>query len=246
MGEKMFKIWDGHDSLKCVVLCAGRGTRMEPTSSEKPKVMLDVHGKPLLHYVVEYWKQFTDNFVFIVGYKKEMVIDYLSKESIVCEFVEQKERKGIAHAVLQAEEKVGDRFIVTLGDCLCKGDFLFPAHIDQGVGVFKTDNMQSIMQSYSVETDGGVISRVVEKPKVLANNFCGMGFYFFRKKLFDYIRKTPASTLRNEVEITDAIQMMIDSGESVIPVWFSGDYINVTFPEDVEKAKRLIGLVPER
>lgn len=236
----MLKPWEGNDSARCFVLCAGRGTRMNDQTADSPKVMAEINGKPLIHYVVDYWRQFTEDFVFIVGYKKEMVMDYVLHLPIRSAFIEQKERKGIANAILQAEGEVFDRFIMVLGDCICQGEFAFPDGMDQGVGVCRKNDVREIMLSYSVELEGGLIRRVVEKPKILVNDLCGMGFYFFGRKVFDYIRKTPPSALRNEVEITDVIQNMISAGEPVSPVWFNGDYMNVTFPEDLQKARSFI------
>lgn len=233
----MLNPWQEQKGLKCVVLCAGRGTRLIPHTEEKPKVLTEINGKPLIRYVVDYWSQFTEDFIFIVGYKKDMVMEYTSGRPVNSAFIEQNERRGIAHAILHAENDVNNNFIVVLGDCICKGEFQFPEGMAQGVGVWATANQQDIRQSYSVEIEGSLIKRVVEKPKTLVNNYCGMGFYFFRKELFDYIRKTSPSPLRNEVEITDVIQRMIDAGESLSPVWFDGAYINVTFPEDIERAR---------
>jgi glucose-1-phosphate thymidylyltransferase len=236
----MIRSWAGDAPLQCVILCAGRGKRMEPNSSVRPKVLEEVGGRPAIAHVIDYWTRFADEFVFIVGYRKEMVIEYASSLPIKSRFIEQGEPKGIAHAIMQAEGAVSDRFVVALGDCLCKGEFIFPQAMDQGVGVWKTANEKDITQSYSIELDGPFLKRVKEKPSVVENNLCGMGFYFFRKKVFDYIRETPPSALRNEVEITDVIQRMIDSGEEIRPLWFDGEYINITFPDDVERAERLL------
>lgn len=213
---------------------------MNPLTADMPKALTEVRGRPVIHYVIDYWKRFTGNFIFIVGYKKELVVEYVSGEPVNAEFVEQKERKGIAHALLHAESFVDDRFVVVLGDCLCGGEFHFPDRMEQGVGVWSANNEDAIRQSYSVETENGLIKRVVEKPKEIVNELCGMGFYFFRKKVFDYIRVTPPSSLRNEVEITDVIQNMIDGGEAISPVWFEGEYINVTFPEDIKIVEEII------
>lgn len=234
------KPWDPKDKVRCVVLCAGRGSRLNPITADMPKVLAEVNGKPVIHYVIDFWKQFTDDFIFIVGYKKDAVIDYISRETVSAEFIEQKEQRGIAHAVLHSEKLVHDKFIVVLGDCVCNGGFLFPGDMDQGVGVWTTDNEEAIRQSYSVELQDGLIKRVAEKPGTVINNLCGMGFYFFRKKVFDYIRVTMPSSLRNEVEITDVIQKMIEAGEPVSPVWFNGGYINVTFPEDIDRAGNMV------
>lgn len=221
--------------VTCVVLAAGKGTRAYPATLEMPKVILPVHGEPGIKRVVEFWKQFSDDFIFVVGYKKEMVMEYISTLPIKARFVEQKELKGIAHAVFQVKEMVTENFIVVLGDCLCKGEFSFPAAMSQGVGVWKTDNPDAIKQSYSIEIKDNRIARVVEKPKALINDLCGMGYYFFTSTVFEHIPKTPPSSLRNEVEITNVIQRMINAGMPVAPVTFSGKYINITYEKDVER-----------
>lgn len=232
--------WPDMKGVKCVVLCAGRGSRMNPLTAEMPKVLTVVNGRPLIHYVINYWRRFTDEFVFIVGYRKEMVIDYILKEPINASFVEQVERKGIADAVMHAEGSVGEKFVLILGDCICSGSFGFSDAMQQGIGVWVAENEQTIRQSYSVEMQDGLVKKVVEKPSLMVNNLCGMGFYFFDKGVFGYIRQTPPSSLRNEVEITDVIQRMIDSGEEMKPVYFEGDYINVTTPEDIERAAGIL------
>jgi bifunctional UDP-N-acetylglucosamine pyrophosphorylase/glucosamine-1-phosphate N-acetyltransferase len=208
--------------------------------ADVPKVVIKIADRPLIHYVIDYWSRFTDDFIFIVGHGKEDVVHHVRKKPIKASFIEQTERKGIAHAVLQAEEAVGEKFIVVLGDCLCKGTFAISDDMDQAIGVFRSANEADIRQGYSVEAEGPFVKKVVEKPKILTNDFCGMGFYFFRRKLFDYIRKTSPSPLRNEVEITDVIQKMIDSGERINAAWFEGDYVNINFPSDIEKTKEFL------
>ena len=212
---------------------------MSALTADMPKVLANINGRPAVHHVIDFWRPWVDEFVFIVGYKKELVIEYISSLGIPASFVEQTEMRGIANAVMHAEGLVDERFVVVLGDCLCKGGFRFPDGLDQGFGVIETQNERDIRQSYSVEIQDGALRRVVEKPKELINNICGMGFYFFSRTLFEYIRKTPPSALRGEVEITDVIQGMIDGGERVSPVWFDGDYINLTYPEDIERASHI-------
>ncbi len=229
----MINPWLNYKDLKCVVLCAGKGIRILPHSEEKPKVMLDLGNRPLLEYVVDYWKQFTNDFIFIVGYKKEHIIKYAKKLQIQSTIIEQKKLRGIADAVNHVKNLVTDNFIVVLGDCVCDGSFDFPSDMEQGVGVWETSKLAEIKRSYSIETRGGFLKKVVEKPKEIPNNYCGMGFYFLKNKIFDYIGLTPPSKLRNEIEITDVIQNMINNGEKIKPVFFKGRYLNVTYPEDL-------------
>ncbi|MFQ5406749.1 MAG: NDP-sugar synthase [Candidatus Micrarchaeia archaeon] len=236
----MKEIWSNVRPV-CVVLCAGRGTRFGEEFEETPKVLVEVNGKPLLWHVVEYWKNYCDKFVFIVGFQKQKVVDFAKTLGVQCSFIEQTKLNGIAKAVELARPLVGDKFAVVLGDCLCKGDFDFPKEMDQAVGVWRTQNTEDITRSYAVELDGLRLMRVVEKPKQLLNDFCGMGFYFFDKKVFDYIAKTPPSNLRNEVEITDVIGRLIESGQSVGAAVFKGEYLNLTYKEDLPRAEKLLG-----
>ena len=221
----------------CVVLCAGRGNRLLPFSLEKPKAMLEIKEKPILSYVIDYWKRYTDSFVFVVRYKKEEIIKYAGKLPLNVSFVEQGRPRGIADAIFRAKNKVSRDFIVVLGDCICRGKFSFPPRMEQGVGIWKTAKPQDIKQSFSIEIENKIISRVEEKPRIIRNNLCGMGFYFFNQKVFNYIKLTAPSRLRNEVEITDVIQNMISADEKISPVFFKGDYLNITYAEDLRRAQ---------
>ena len=226
-------------NIKCVILCAGKGSRLnEP---ELPKSMVSIKNKPILHYIIDYWKNFTDNFIFVVGYKKKKIIEYVKTLDIKYEFIEQKELKGIGYAVSLVENYVDKKFIVVLGDCLCKGEFEFPVNMEQGIGVWETSNTEDIRRSYSVEIEKDKVIKVVEKPKVIINNLCGMGFYFFDKIIFEYIKITPPSFLRNEIEITDVIQKMIDGREHISPVFYNGFYININCREDLIIAEKFLG-----
>ena len=227
--------------LQCVVLCAGAGVRMQPESLTKPKVLTEVSGRPLLGYVLDFWSKFCDEFIFVVGYKRELVEAYVKERAVRCRFVHQESLKGIAHALSLCESFLGDRFILQLGDCLVKGEFAIPGDFRQGVGVWRTTNQDDIKRSYSVELDnsGSKIVHVKEKPKVIVNDLCGMGTYFFRHSVFENIRRTPPSTLRGEQEITDVLADIIQHDQFITPVFFNGDYLNVTYPDDLKLAEGL-------
>lgn len=236
----MEKQWFDYKGLKCVVLCAGQGTRILPCSSEKAKVMVEVRNKPILSHVIGYWNRYTNDFIFVVQYEKEQIIEFVSQLPINSRFVEQKELRGIGDAILCAKEFVSDCFTVVLGDCICQGEFCFPQNMEQGVGVWETNNVEDIKLSYSVEIKNNLVCRVEEKPKKVLNNLCGMGLYFFDKRIFRYIKMAKPSKLRNEVEITDVIQNMINAGEEIMPVHFQGDYLNITYPEDLQRAEEIL------
>lgn len=222
---------------KCVVICGGPGTRLNPITMDMPKSLIPVKGKPILYYIVDFWRAYTNDFVFILNYKKEDIMKFVRTLPIRAEFIEETgEPKGIASALTYAKKMAGEDFILVLGDCICKGEFVFPADMRQGVGVWQTDNPDDIKQSYSVEIKDNKIIRVVEKPSVLSNNLCGLGFYFFNQKIFDAICRTRPSLIKKRVELTDSIQTMIENGEEIYPVFLKGEYLNLTYPEDIKKA----------
>lgn len=239
MKHKWFKSGD----LKCIVLAAGRGSRLLTLTDNDPKPMITIKEKPILDHVINYWKEYTDDFVFVVNYKKDKIIDYVKDFKVIKpKFIVQKKLKGIADALLAVESVAGDKFIVVLGDCICKGKFNFPSKMFHGVGIWETNNVNDIKNSYTVKLTGGLVSKVREKPKKVYNNLCGLGFYFFDKNVFDYIRKTPPSKLRGEIELTDVIQNMIKGKEKISPVFFRGDYLNINTEDELNRAKKIISI----
>lgn len=220
--------------MKCIIPCAGKGIRM---NSDTPKVLLKVGNRTLLGHITYEWSGCVDGFVIIVSKENELLIRQNSGRA---DFVVQDPLKGIADAVLQAEPYVDGRFVVALGDCLYRGTFENHSSFDLGIGVWKVVN-EEYWKSYAVLTRGLGVVKVIEKPQeVHRYYYCGMGVYFFDQRVFDYIRKTLPSSLRNEVEITDVIQNMIEAGEKISPIWFRGDYVNVTCPEDIKKAEAIM------
>ena len=201
--------------------------------------MIEVAEKPIILHIIEYWRRYANDFVFVVHHKKDELMDYVKSLPISAEFVEIENVNGIAQGLSHARHILPDNFIVTLGDCITGGSFDFPDNFDFGVGIWQTDDHYHIKSSYSVELEGELVKKVVEKPKEIINNFCGMGSYFFNKKIFDYIDKTPPSVLRNQIEITDAIQLAIDNGEKITGIKFNGRYININNADDLEMAERI-------
>jgi dTDP-glucose pyrophosphorylase len=224
----------------CVILCAGRGTRM---GSEHPKVLIEVNNKAILQHVIDFWKPQVERFTFVVGYKAYEVSKYLATKSGLMNYKEvtQYEQKGIADALWNVRKNTIGKFVMALGDCIQVGKFEYPDIMQNGCGVWKgCPYWEEIAKSYTVFTQNDTIYRVVEKPKLpneLDGAYCGMGTYFFPDYIYGYIENTKPSKLRHEVEITDVIQNMIDDGEKFKPVFFNGEYINMTSYEDIKKAE---------
>lgn len=235
----MKTIWKCTQKPTCVVICGGRGTRLGVTNN-KTKSLIKLNDKPILGHIIDYWRQFTNDFVFIFDNSSRKIESYVKTLPINSKCILENDSKGVANALFYAKDHVSENFILTLGDTVCKGHFSFKNSLEQGVGTWKTNNISYIKRSYSIVSKGDNIQKVVEKPDELENDLCGMGFYFFNKKVFDYIKKTKPSKKTGKVEITEVIQEMINSGENVSSVPFYGDYINITYKEDLENAKELL------
>jgi dTDP-glucose pyrophosphorylase len=222
-----------------VILAAGRGSRMQ---SEIPKVLLPVAGKPILQHVIDFWEPEVKQFVFVVGYKSELVVDYLRNIQNDKDFhiIHQTQQRGIADAIYQVKEWVTGKFIVALGDCIQVGQFEYPDNLELGCAVWSNQYQKSLNLSYSARVNWqGYISNIHEKPDV---TYSGMGTYFLDERVFPYCQKTKSSSLRNEVEISNVLDNMIKDGHKIKAVRFTGEYINCTTRADIEYANRVLSL----
>lgn len=218
--------------MRCIIPCAGKGSRM---GSITPKALLKINGQTVLWQIMQTWKDVVDEFVIVASPSNASLL------SPYAPTVTQKEPLGLAHAILQAKPLVKDRFVVALGDCLMKGSFFNPEPLgsDNGYGVWQTQDERLTKLGCAVEVENGRISKLVEKPKIVEPNwYCGLGTYFFTRDVFEYIERTPLST-RGEYDITDTMQLMIEDGLCLRPSWFSGEFVNLTRPEDVKRAEEL-------
>jgi bifunctional UDP-N-acetylglucosamine pyrophosphorylase/glucosamine-1-phosphate N-acetyltransferase len=210
-------------------MCGGRGSRFAAQGRHKSMTM--VAGEPLLGHVVDYWRAFTDNFVFVVKNGRESVVDFASGLPIRAQFVEPDRLAGIADGLAHVEPHVDGPFIVVLGDCFCAGRFDAVAPFRYGIGVQRNARPEHIRRNYAVSVDGGRVTGVQEKPQDLVNDLCGMGFYFLQPDVFRHIRATRASERTGELEITDVVQTIVDAGEDLRALMFDGCYVNANSPE---------------
>jgi dTDP-glucose pyrophosphorylase len=232
--------WTGQ-KITCAVMSGGRGTRFKaPDSSHKS--MFTIDGQPLLRHVVDYWRAFTDDFVFVVKHGKEELIEYVRTIPIRARFVEPAELKGIADGLTYAEPHVGERFILVLGDCFVRGRIAFPPAFQAGVVVQRTKNEAALRRNFAVHVDGDLVLRLEEKPTVLTSDLCGLGFYFLPRSVFGSIRRTAPSARTGQVEITDVLGTMVREGVPLRSLMLDGQYVNVTVPEDLDIVRGLLDL----
>lgn len=229
--------------MKAVVLVAGKGTRMEPLTSGCPKVMLQVANKPILEHILNSAIEAgVEGFVFITGYLEEQIKEYFgdgSKWGVSIEYVQQKEQLGTANAIGCAKGYVDGAFLVLNGDMLIGQEDLKALASRTEEAVICVKEVENPSDFGVLETDDSRVVRIIEKPKNPPTNLANAGVYLFRESIFDFIDRTRAS-VRNEFEITDSIQMLIDSGAAVGYSPLEGRWIDIGYPWDLLKANEYL------
>jgi len=225
--------------MKAVVLVAGKGTRMEPLTSDCPKVMLQVANKPILEHIVSSAVDAgIEGFVFITGYLEQQIREYFgdgSKWGVSIDYVPQKEQLGTADAIGYAKGYVEEAFLVLNGDMLIEQEDLKALLLRTEEAVVCVKEVDNPSDFGVLETENNKVVRIIEKPKNPPTNLANAGIYLFRKSIFDLIDITQPS-VRNEFEITDSIQMLIDNGAAVGYSPLEGRWIDIGYPWDLLKA----------
>lgn len=228
-----------------VILAAGRGTRMAPFSENYPKPLLPICNKPLIQHQIEIMKTIgIRDIIILVGHKGFEISKILgdgSKMDVSLRYVEQTQMLGIAHAVGRLEPHIHRPFLLFLGDIFfVPGDLqqLFTLFEGQGQGAVlvakEEDDVEAIRRNFSITlSPDGFVTRVVEKPRYTNNRLKGVGLYLFDLVIFDAIRRTPRTAMRDEYEITNSIQVMIEDGYPVRVAKAILDDINLTIPADL-------------
>jgi UDP-N-acetylglucosamine diphosphorylase / glucose-1-phosphate thymidylyltransferase / UDP-N-acetylgalactosamine diphosphorylase / glucosamine-1-phosphate N-acetyltransferase / galactosamine-1-phosphate N-acetyltransferase len=225
--------------MKAVVLVAGKGTRMEPLTSDCPKVMLQVANKPILEHILNSAIQAgIEGFVFITGYLEQQIREYFgdgSKWGVSIDYVLQKEQLGTANAIGYAKGHVEEAFLVLNGDMLIGQEDLKALISRTEEAVICVKEVENPSDFGVLEVENNKVVRIIEKPKNPPTKLANAGVYLFRESIFDFIDRTQAS-VRKEFEITDSIQMLIDSGAAVGYSPLEGRWIDIGYPWDLLKA----------
>lgn len=234
--------------MKGLILSGGHGTRLRPLTHSQQKQLIPVANKPILFYCIE---DLIDAGIkdigIVVGPNKEQVMEAVNNAGFDANirFIHQDYPSGLAHAVKISKDFLGnDKFILYLGDNLLKGG------IKDFVESFKNSDASAKLlltrvenpERYGVATvdeQKKVITRLVEKPKVPISNLTSVGIYGLTSHIFEAIENISPSW-RNELEITDAFQWLIEKGHSLHYEMVGGWWKDTGKTEDMLEANRLI------
>lgn len=237
--------------MKGVVLAAGEGRRLDPLTLTRPKQILPVAGHPLLEVILNGLKQAgIREVLLIVSHFKEKIIDLFGEGDALgleLEYAVQPRALGTANAIGLAEEFVGqENFIATNGDVLTNSrnySKLIEYHNKRkckatiGLAEVSDTSMYSVVKRDTKER----ITDITEKPRPdeVTGNLANSGIMVLSPDIFDAIEKTPRSR-RNEYEITDSIQIMINENDVVYGYVLSDYWIDIGCPWDLLEANKIL------
>lgn len=216
--------------MRAVIPVAGFGTRLKPHTYSLPKVLLNVGSKPILGHIIDkLLEEKIDKATFVIGYLGEKIIEYVNKHypDLKTDFVEQKEMLGLGHAIyLTAPTFDDDEIFIILGDTIFDVQLqeVFK-HKKTSLGVKEIEDPSRF--GVAVCKDGR-ITRLIEKPKDLISKLALVGLYYVNNskllnECLDELIKNKITT-KNEYQLTDAFQLMIDKGETITTFPVEGWY----------------------
>ncbi len=228
--------------MKAIIPVAGVGRRLRPHTHTQPKALMHVAGRPILgHILDELVAVGVDEAVLVVGHLGEKVEEFVrGRYKIPIHFVEQTEALGNGHAIYVARQYLdGDGVLIIMGDTIIKADLpRVLAFTRSAIGIHEVADPR---RYGVVEVTNGTVRRLIEKPEVPPSNLAIVGVYLVRNPglLRSCLERMVAEGrhVRGEYWLADALQMMVDAGESMQTFHISGWYDCGT-PEALLEANR--------
>jgi len=234
--------------VKGVILHGGHGTRLRPLTHTGPKQLLPIANKPMSQYCVESLKDagIVDIAIIIGGVGKNKVKEFYGDGTnfgVSFRYFEQESPKGIAHGVNLCKKFIGnEKFVVFLGDNIIQKS------IREYVNEFKLSDVSASLllckvpnpSSFGIaELKNEKIVKIIEKPKEPKSNLAVTGIYFLTPTIFEIIANLKPSW-RNELEITDALDQMLEKNEKITYHMITDYWKDTGTPEDVLHANKQI------
>jgi len=218
-----------------VVLAAGKGERLRPLTDDRPKVVLKVANRPIIEYVLENLSPFVDEFLIVVRYEKEKLVQTLGDEfngkPII--YVEQLEGEGTARAIYSAKNYIEDEaFLVANGDIYFELDgvkaLIHEFKKQKADAALLIKEFDDLSHFGMVNIKENLVREIKEKPGKIGG-YANLGVYAFTPEIFRFIERTGVSA-RGEYEITDTLSLMLKEGKKITYAVYDGYWNDIGRP----------------
>ena len=234
-------------AIKALVLAGGKGTRLRPITHTSAKQLVPIANKPILFYGLESIRDagIVDTGIIVGDTHREIeeAVGDGGSFGLRVTYIRQDRPLGLAHAVLTARDYIGaEPFVMYLGDNLIMGgitDFVSEFRKNRPNAQILLAEVDNPSDFGVAELDGGSVVRLVEKPEEPQSNLALVGVYMFDREIFDAASSITPSW-RNELEITDAIQRLIETGLDVRAHEVTGWWKDTGKLEDILEANRML------
>ena len=234
--------------MKGIILHGGHGTRLRPLTHTGPKQLLPIANKPMSQYCLESLVDagVSEIAIIIGGIGSNKVQEYYGngeKFGAKITYVNQDYPRGIAHAINLCKEFIGnDKFVVFLGDNIIKksiSDYVLKFKQSDASASILLCEVSNPTQFGIADVKDGIIKKIMEKPKDPPTNLAVIGIYLLTPTIFDIIDRLKPSW-RNEYEITDALQMLLEENHKIIYDMVTDYWKDTGTPYDIIHANEVI------
>ncbi len=222
--------------MQCVILAAGKGTRLLPLTENTPKPLVAVAGRPLLDHIVSALPSAVDELIIVVGYLGEQIIEYCGSEYFgrPVTYVEQVEQKGTAHALWLCRDLLRGRFLFMFADDIHgAADISRLVSYSRGLLAMPTEAPEKF--GIIVRHPDGTLAEFVEKPSHPPSNLASTGVMVLDTHIFEFsIQKE----INGEYFLTDVVAEY--AKKYPLAVVEEKLWLPIGYPEDISLAEEYL------
>lgn len=224
--------------MQCVILAAGKGTRLRPLTENCPKPLVKVGGKPLLDHIVEALPSAVDELIIVIGYLGDQIKAHCGTEfhGRKVTYVEQVEQNGTARALWLCKDLLKGRFLFMFADDIHgKNDVARVTSYSRGMLTMTSDTPERF--GVVVRNPDGTLAEMIEKPTHPPSNLVSTGVMVLDTNIFAF---EPQAPVNGEYYLTEVIERY--AREYPIAVVEEVLWIPIGYPEDITRAETILAM----
>lgn len=224
--------------MQCVILAAGKGTRLRPLTEARPKPLVPVAGKPLLDHIVSALPSSVDELIIVTGYLGELIEAYCGTEfhGRKVTYVTQEVQDGTAKALWLCKKHLKGRFLLMFADDIHgKEDIARVTSFSRGLLAMSSDAPQKF--GVIVQNADGTLAEIIEKPEHPPSNLVSTGVLVLDEHVFEF---EPEREVNGEFYLTEVIERY--AKEYPVAVVEERLWIPIGYPEDIEAAEKTLAV----